>query len=736
MAINTSKVHVDFTDCAIKYFDNEAVARYIERAVAQFNGHDGWMCMIAMHHAKPQLEKWFQPDDADVSALVSWAEDENKERNIYMAWALYPKKEVRRNPLLTAAFVADWDGATPRDLPAGKPTIIVGTSPGRWQHVYVHEPVAVDAAKATYRALRLQLQCNQGESSNASGLWRVPGTVNWPKPTKRRAPGPSILRSVNGVHSFEALLGNAPSRAAPEVTPGGLDPAWMEEREGAPLAKKVERWLEEKIEEDEGRFRHLYKIVLWMAEKGYGVPNIVRAVTPWCELCGKFVGREEAEVIRCIEKGVRENGLELDGAADGKPVSEDALALRFTERHGDELRYVSSWGHWMKWTGDVWVQESTLQAFDLARVICRQAKVGNAKTIAAVERLAKADRRHAATSDQWDTDPWSLNTPGGVVDLHTGEIRPHQPGGYMTKITTVAPQDMPTPLWSAFLERVTEEDDEVQDYLQRVFGYSLTGITDEHAMFFAYGIGRNGKGTCLNTVTSIMGDYAVVAPIETFTASFGDRHPTELAMLRGARLVTSQETEQGRHWAENRIKALTGGDPITARFMRQDFFTFQPAFKLFVAGNNKPSLHSVDEAISARMNMVPFNVTIPREERDPKLPEKLRDEWPGILAWMIEGCVKWQQCGLAPPAAVRRATADYLAAEDSFALWIAEKCLVGPTYVGTSNSLYLSWRYWADRRREAPGSQKAFSEKLQKKGYKLHLSSGRKYLGIAVRSDG
>ena len=158
----------------------------------------------------------------------------------------------------------------------------------------------------------------------------------------------------------------------------------------------------------------------------------------------------------------------------------------------------------------------------------------------------------------------------------------------------------------------------------------------------------------LSTVAGIMGDYHRSAPIETFTASNGDRHPTDLAGLRGARLVTATETEEGRRWAESRIKMLTGGDAVSARFMRQDFFEYKPAFKLFIAGNHKPSLRSVDEAIRRRFHLMPFAVTIPPEERDGELTEKLKAEWPGILAWMIEGALMWQTDGLARRSGNRR----------------------------------------------------------------------------------
>lgn len=443
------------------------------------------------------------------------------------------------------------------------------------------------------------------------------------------------------------------------------------------------------------------------------------------------------------------DGTKLDEAApDDLPptppeFTDEALALRFTDRHSDELRYVAVWGRWLKWSGAVWQFDETLHAFDRARAVCRvasaeapNARVGaalaNARTVAAIERLAKADRRHAATVGQWDTDPWLLNTPAGVVDLRTGRLRAHDPADHMTKITAATPGGA-CPRWHQFLDRVTAGDAELYAFLQRVAGYALTGTTGEHALFFAYGTGANGKGTFLNTLAALMGDYAAIASMDTFTASRGERHPADLAMLRGARLVTAQETEEGRNWAESRIKALTGGDPITARFMRQNFFTFAPTFKLFIAGNHKPGLHGVDEAMRRRLHLVPFTVTIPAAERDPELPGRLKAEWGGILAWAIQGCLAWQRDSLAPAAAVRAATDGYLDAEDALGTWLAERCRrIG--YGGTeSSALYADWTAWAKAAGEEVGSQKRFSQALEAKGYKKDPKARHAtFLGIAL----
>ena len=412
--------------------------------------------------------------------------------------------------------------------------------------------------------------------------------------------------------------------------------------------------------------------------------------------------------------------------------SEEALALLFAQRHAAERRYVSAWNKWFSFDGKQWTVDETRETWSLARKLCREASSGvnklreaksiaNAKTRAAVVSLAGEDRRLAATVDQWDADPWLLNTPGGVIDLRTGERRDHCAEDYMTKITAVAPNaSCPTPLLSKFLDRVTDGDKKLQAYLARVTGYSLTGVTTEHAMFFLHGDGANGKSVFMNTIACILGDYHRTAPIEVFTATNNEQHPTELAMLRGARLVTATETEEGRRWAESRIKTLTGGDRIAARFMRQDFFEYTPQFKLMISGNHKPGLRSVDEAIRRRLNLVPFDVTIPEAERDKELTGKLKAEGPGVLAWMIAGCLEWQRIGLAPPKIVTEATDAYLEDEDTIKLWVDEVCLQGEQYWTPTNQLFASWQDWAEARGEYVIPSRRFVQRLEALGFERH----------------
>jgi putative DNA primase/helicase len=423
----------------------------------------------------------------------------------------------------------------------------------------------------------------------------------------------------------------------------------------------------------------------------------------------------------------RKNGLPARRSkraeVDVRPFSDDALALRFAELHANDLRYVAEWSKWLRYDGVRWQVDNTLAVFDNVRVICRVAaaecnkvrlakELVSAKTVAAVERLARSDRRLAATADQWDADPWLLNTPKGVIDLRTGSMREHRAEDYLIHITAVAPSASGCPLWHAFLDRVTKGDEALQQYLQRMCGYAATGLTREHALFFLWGTGGNGKGTFVSTTASILGDYHRAAPIETFTATFSDRHPTDLAGLRGARLVTATETEEGRRWAEAKIKTLTGGDQISARFMRQDFFDYLPQFKLMISGNHKPGLRSVDEAIRRRFNLIPFTVTIPQKERDKDLSDKLRAEWPGILQWMIDGCVDWQERGLAPPEVVTAATTAYLDAQDTVAAWLDECCELDANTWERSQTLFASWKVWAERSGQFVGDIKTFRDRL------------------------
>lgn len=432
--------------------------------------------------------------------------------------------------------------------------------------------------------------------------------------------------------------------------------------------------------------------------------------------------------------------------------SDDHLALRFTAKHCEELRYTATLNRWHIWKEPgVWRADETMASWSLARQICRDAAaeaeslspkqssmfkgIASNKTVAAVVSMARYDRRHASAVDQWDADPWKLNTAAGIVDLKDGQLSPHDPQEYCTKSTSVGPDTEAAgcPKWLGFLRTVTDGNTALIDYLQRVCGYCLTGTTREHALFFLYGTGANGKSVFINTVSGVLADYHRVAPIEIFMESKNDRHPTEIAMLMGARLVTAVETEEGRRWAESKLKNLTGGDKLTAHFMRQDYFEFVPQFKLLIAGNHKPAIRSVDEAIRRRLNLIPFTVTIPAEKRDPDLAEKLRAEYPAILSWMIAGCQQWQTSGLNPPDTVRKATDDYLDAEDAIMTWVEACCDRSPSAFETTTALFNSWKSWAERNNEPAGGSKRFGQALEQHGFRREKrEKGNGFIGLNI----
>jgi putative DNA primase/helicase len=422
--------------------------------------------------------------------------------------------------------------------------------------------------------------------------------------------------------------------------------------------------------------------------------------------------------------------------------TEDEIASEFSKRIGIDRTYVHLWNQWLKWDGTRHQRDATLHTYDDIRKLCREigaVKFANAKTVSGVERLVRADRAHAGSVEQFDFNPMLLNTPTGTIDLKTGKLRKHQREDWITKSTAVGPAKNGTkPVrWLRFLKRVTGDDLALMGYLQRLIGYVLTGLTTEHIVCFFYGSGANGKSTFINTISGILADYAVTASAETFVESHTERHPADLAMFRGARLVTAAEIDEGRRWALARVKGITGGDPITARFMRADFFTFTPTFKLLIAGNHRPGLQVVDEAIRRRLHLVPFTQFIAPEERDTGLAAALMDEASAILTWAVAGCLKWQQEGLAPPSAVSNATQQYLGQQDVLGLWLDDTCELDKSAEEPVGGLYRSYRKWAEKSGERFLGTKRFSQALEERGLvRMQMSGGtRGFAGLRLRPE-
>lgn len=476
----------------------------------------------------------------------------------------------------------------------------------------------------------------------------------------------------------------------------------------------------------------------WAAVRDH---NVALIIPPWEE------ARLRHEFDALHRRDLRTSTAVPVQHANASPITEDSLAISFVEQYGEDWRHVAASKRWTKWAGDRWVPDDTRAIVDRVRGLCRAATVNGApphdarrvrtlKTISAVERLAATDPAIAVTPSAFDAHPMLLNTPGGVIDLDSGEILSCRRDLLMTRQTGASPGGT-SPRWLEFIDEITGGDPEQQAYLRRLAGYCLTGSVDEQVFVFLHGHGANGKSVFVNTLIAALGDYGKVAPFETFAASSHGAHPTDLAGLCGARMVVVAETERDRAWAESRIKSITGGDPISARFMRGDFFEYRPTFKLIIAGNHRPRLESFGEAMRRRLHLVPFDVTIPKTQRDPALQGRLLGELDGVLSWMIAGCAEWRDQGLAPPARISAAAEAYFEDEDVVGRWIAARCDIGDDRRSTSATLFADWSAFAEAEREFAGSQRRFAGELTARGFRsVRSSRSRDWSGIALRHRG
>jgi P4 family phage/plasmid primase-like protien len=471
-------------------------------------------------------------------------------------------------------------------------------------------------------------------------------------------------------------------------------------------------------------------------------PDVVRS--DWRRLAGPYyVGWD---YLAEIARGHGYNDAANDFTGVDAPVeevqaplfSDQWLAKRVIERAGHRLRYMPEAGTWYVWDGSRWAKDAISRAEDVIKrellLLADQAlrhgvtpqevaaakrraeSICSAAKITAVRSIIQSDPDVVVITEALDYNPWILNTPGGMVDLKTGDLLPPDPDQLCTRSTAVAPDFSGScPEWRRFLAEATAGDRELESYLQRLAGYCLTGITKEQVVIFIHGSGGHGKGTTLDAWRNILASYAQVADMATFTASPNDRHTTDLADLRGARIVTSSETQEGRRWDEQRVKLLSGGDIVKARFMRQDNFAYKPQFKLVFYGNHKPEIRNLDDAMRRRLQLVPF--TQKPAVVDLELDIKLKAEWPAILAWMIEGCLTWQREGLRPPERVRAETEQYFDDEDAVGKWIRECCLTGDEHASTTDALFQSWREWAGRAGEFAGNLRRLANVLSSRRY-------------------
>lgn len=428
--------------------------------------------------------------------------------------------------------------------------------------------------------------------------------------------------------------------------------------------------------------------------------------------------------------------------------TDDGNALRLIDLHETEIRYVPQRGKWLRWNGHRWQWDEAGEIREMARGIARalpngegeakhRARSLSAAGIAAMVTMATTDPRTVALMETLDAQPLHLNTPAGVVDLTTGTIAPPDPTQMHTRSTSVAPDpEMPTPRWAQFIADTFGEDSDVAAFVQRLAGYSASGDTRFHILPFLNGPGGNGKSVILDVLRILLGDYAATAP-NTFLMAGQQQHETEVARLQGLRLVVVSEVNQDARFDEAKMKLLTGGDALTARFMRQDHFTFEPTHHLWLMGNHLPAVKAGGDSFWRRLRLIPFTRTVPAERKVEGLARILTDEeGPGILAWMVAGAVDVFDAGLREPAAVMAFTETYAEEEDSLARFMGDCChLGGGTHVVINTSkLRGAYDDWCRAEGETPLKPQVFGRELRTRfGINQIRSNGRRfYVGVSL----
>lgn len=741
-----------------------------------------WIDPMKSHREHGQIgaATFMMPGEGD--AAVAWAAEHNhRRRNVY--WTV----NQTRRPMCKKASKTDmaagimlWADADPKVkelgdyaearaelkdelLPVVRQTASIIIDSGNGLQVFwrLSEPFSLPDGLDAYEALntRVGIAFDGPSTFSADHVMRLPGTLNYPSPAKLKKGYPSMPSRAR------LLLADGPSYTVEQIE--GLIA-------GRALAQRLAQYLRARPQArarwrggveglaDTSHSAMLFSMVSMLRGKGgFTLDETKELVMSWAPGGPLHNAHDpDRDFKRCWDRCHAASGQPDSpiAGAGGEPapkadsarataaaLSEDQLALSFVAQHGAWFRWTPGMD-WMRNETTHWVRDDERRRFSVARKICRQAgmsvsgsdkklarALSSAKTVAAVLTMAQADERVVLPVDAWDRDPMVLNTPGGAYDLETGK-RLVSSTDLFTQIIAVAPDPtMKTPTWLRFLSEIFVNDLEMVEFIQRLCGYCLTGDRREQKLPFFYGTGANGKSVLIDELRATMGTYALNLPSEALMRQHYAAHPTELAQLRGKRLAISSELEDGAHWAESRIKGLTGDATLTARFMRQDFFEFKQTQKHIVVGNFKPRLKGDDPAIARRMVLVPFTEKFTGHRCDPLLAVQLAAERPGITAWMIDGARKWVRDGLRIPEKVRQASDEYLSANDDIGLWLEDCCVIGSLFKGPAAALYKSFAEWKEAAGERPQSMTAWGARMGQRFAKSRTAAFRGYDGVALR---
>lgn len=517
-----------------------------------------------------------------------------------------------------------------------------------------------------------------------------------------------------------------------------------------------------------------FSLCCWAIEKGVSQEDVWAA----CQNVGKFAERGESYFeatwaraadhtreqryqksipqeprvpVRPVASAVDdEQPPEIERSYDSTDLNDIGNAQHYATAYENELRYCAAWGKWLCWDGTRWRIDDEGRPLKLAKElvnrmfndameirgteifkhVCDTAQLSRLKAM-----IALAGPELPIKVEELDQDGWILNCRNGVVDLTSGTIRPHDRNEGITKLCpTVFDPNAESPVWNQFLRDVFGQDEDLIQFVQRLFGHFLTGDVSEQKLALCWGTGANGKSTLLNAFMDTIGpDYTMQCLPDFLMEKKGESHPTEKASLFGKRFVSCVETEASRKLAESTVKILTGGEKIMARRMREDFWEFNPTHKLVLCTNHRPIISGTDHGIWRRLLLVPFLQRFDGERQDKQLPEKLKAERPGILAWAVRGCLEWQRIGLNPPASVTGATEDYRSSEDIFGRFITDCCVVNKSTAVKFAELYERFEKWADDAGEFLPSKRVVGAWLDDNGFEKYSANGRWYRGLILR---
>lgn len=432
----------------------------------------------------------------------------------------------------------------------------------------------------------------------------------------------------------------------------------------------------------------------------------------------------------------------------------------FVKAYSDEVKYCISWNKFLIWNGTCWqidtrgrVEEKcvdfihkmyrAMRFIDVAKVKIQFEKhlirSENYHRIQSLVGLLKMSKDLKVEDFELDRDNYLFNTSSQTINLKSCKIKEPAIGDFITKRSKfVFDKNAQCPIWNMFLQQIFNQDKDLIRFVQKAMGYSLSGDTSEQCLFILWGTGANGKSTFLNVLQQLFGDYASSTGTDTFMKKSSE-HSNDIARLKGLRLVTTSEVEQGKPLSESLIKQITGEDELTARFLYGEYFSFRPTFKIFMATNHKPRIRGADNGIWRRIKMIPFTVTIPPEQRDKNLTEKLIAENSGILNWLLAGYVMWKKEGLSmEPAAIRDANEEYRMDMDSVGTFVKECLDIDASLKWRLNNtlLYNTYMKWCAKNNERLQSQKWLTQRMVEKGLKRMLSNGeRVWLGLILKDN-